>query len=134
MLTGTRFQATLIQILITRLSGVSWETLAFVGANTLSVLAAVLTLCLTLSFTVFLPAIAALQSPAIATHTRLVSSKDLSVVPLSFCTPTGDVKQEEQSSDKGERLHVCDREQPESFGSHGAGFGFCEFRLVLLGA
>lgn len=39
-------------------------------------------LTLTQSFTVFLPAIATLQSPAIAAHTRLVSSKDLSVVPL----------------------------------------------------
>lgn len=123
MLTGTRFQAALIQILITRFAGVSRETLAFVGTNTLSVLAAVLTLSLTLSFTVFLPAVATLQSPAIATHTCLVSSKDLSVVPMSFCTPRGDVKQEKKSSDKGEWLHVCDREQPESCVSHGADFG-----------
>lgn len=39
-------------------------------------------LTLTLPFTVSLPAIAALQPPAVATHTCLVSSKDLSVVPL----------------------------------------------------
>lgn len=39
-------------------------------------------LTLTLPFTVFLPAIATLQSPTIATHTWLVSSKDLPVVPL----------------------------------------------------
>lgn len=113
MLTGTWFQTTLIQILITRLSGVSWETLAFVGANTLSVLAAMVTLSLTLSFAVFLPAIATLQSPAIATNTWLVSSKDLSVVPTSLCAPRGDVEQQEKSTEKSERLHDCDREQPE---------------------
>lgn len=60
MLTGTGLQATLIQILIARLSGVSLVTLAFVGANTLSVLAAMFTLSFTLSFAVLFPAIATL--------------------------------------------------------------------------
>lgn len=114
VLTGTRFQAAFVQILIARLSGVSRETLAFVGANTLPMLAAVVTLSLTLSFTVFLPAVAALQFPAIATHTCLVSSKDLSVVSVGFCAPRGDVEQYEKSTDQGEVLHVC-----ESFFSHG---------------
>lgn len=38
-------------------------------------------LTLTLAFAVPLPAIAALQSPAVAAHTCLASSKDLSIVP-----------------------------------------------------
>ena len=43
---------------------------------------------------------------------------------MSFCDPRGDVEQEKKSTDKGERLHVCDCEQPESFVSHGgADFG-----------
>lgn len=134
MLTGTRFQAALIQILITRLSSVSWETLAFVGANTLPVFAAVVTLSLTLSFNVFLPAIATLQPPAIATYTRLVSSEDLLVVPIGFRTTRGDVGYEKKSTDQGGRLHVGGWEQPESSASHGADFGFCEFRLFLLRA
>lgn len=34
------------------------------------------------------------------------------------------MEQEKKSTDKGERLHVCDCEQPESFVSHGgADFG-----------
>jgi len=135
MFTGTRCQATFIQILITSLSGVSWETLAFVGANTLSMFAAVLTLSLTLSFTVFLPAIATLQSPAIATHTWLVSSKDLSVVPMGLCTTGGDVEQEKKSTDQGEWLHVCDCEQPEpTCFPTGLTLVAVSFRLLLLGA
>lgn len=112
MLTWTRFQAALIQVLITCLSGVSWKTLAFVGANALSVLAPVLTLGLTLPFTVFPPAIATLQSPTIATHTWLVSSKDLPVVPIGVCATSSDVEQEKKSTDQSKWLHVCHSEQP----------------------
>jgi len=135
MFTGARCQTTFIQILITSLSGVSWETLAFVGANTLPVLAAVLTLSLTLSFTVFLPAIATLQSPAIATHTWLVSSKDLSVVPMGLCTTRGDVEQEKKSTDQGEWLHVCDCEQPEPICfPTGLTLCCCEFPTIAPGS
>lgn len=75
-------------------------------------LAAVITLSLTLSFTVFLPAVATLQSPAIATHTWLVSSRDLSIVPMGLCATRGDVKQEKKSTDQSEGLHVYHSEQP----------------------
>lgn len=53
---------------------------------------------------------------------------------MSFCTPRGDVEQEEKRTDKGERLHVCDRESAgELCFPQGWLWFCCEFWLFLLG-
>lgn len=54
----------------------------FIHKATLNLIFTKSHLTLTLSFTIFLPAIATLQSPAIATHPHLISSEDLSIVSL----------------------------------------------------